>query len=120
MEKLSNPTPGELQEIKAKEAIIMAMQKKREPTKVASGRGYSIQIETSAEYFTIKGRMKRYKLMMDKHRRKYDETLMIGFKNYEKAVKKMEEREKTRQKFIDLAKDVIKKFTVYVEENISK
>lgn len=44
-----DPTPGELEEIKAKERLINKMEYYRRPRKISSGKGYSIKLDFSFE-----------------------------------------------------------------------
>ena len=48
-EKMTSPTPGELQDIKLKENLIKKMEKAPKHIKVATGSGYSIVVKANHE-----------------------------------------------------------------------
>lgn len=53
-EKMTSPTPGELQDIQLKENLIKKMDKSPTHTKVGSGSGYSIVVKANHEVSIIR------------------------------------------------------------------
>ena len=114
------PTPGELDEIRMKEAIVAKIQKYRKPRKISSKKGYSLSLDYGFEKQAIKRLVDHYVEKMEESGKTPDTRVTQGYLDYIHAVKKAEEQDEIRNSYITKAETHMSNFVNHVREYIGK